>query len=258
MCGEIDSTPIMHGPPQASGNLSLRILLVNDEVAILQVIGELLRSWGHQVHTFVGCSEETAPNILQQALSLPFDLAIIDAVMPGLDGMELTELFHRISPSTYLISSDSGACLEISIAFMRRGVRVRPLLSPFSSGDLQEILQDAILERTPKTPDVGGLENPQSVSSLPRGFGKYQVCEDKRLYPRHCSWCSREIPARKSALVVRGLKKSHPRFCSEDCFRSWESIYWQRIAIGNLRLSLEEFRMEQKDITRQKHILQYR
>lgn len=86
-----------------------------------------------------------------------------------------------------------------------------------------------------------------------RNYGRFQIVEEIRSYVRHCTWCSREIPERKAALVVRGVYNRCPRFCSEDCFQNWESIYWQKVALSHLGLSREELKLEERYLRRQKY-----
>ena len=93
-----------------------------------------------------------------------------------------------------------------------------------------------------------------------RDYGRFRIVEVIRPYVRHCTWCSLEIPEGKVALVVDGLVKMAqyaPRFCSEDCFQNWESIYWQRVALSHLGLSKEERRFEERCLRRQKYFAKF-
>jgi len=107
-----------------------------------------------------------------------------------------------------------------------------------------------------------GVANEGDTSQAPlphtRDYGKFRIVEVIRPYMRNCTWCSLEIPEGKVALVVDGLVKMAqyaPRFCSEDCFQNWESIYWQRVALSHLGLSKEERKLEERCLRRQKYFL---
>jgi len=91
-----------------------------------------------------------------------------------------------------------------------------------------------------------------------RNYGRFQTGEDVRPYLRHCTWCSAEILQGEPALVVYGVGGRCPRFCSEDCFQGWESIYWQRLALSHLGLSREELKVEQRYLRHQKYFRQFR
>lgn len=61
-----------------------RVLLVDDEPAILDLLGELFAGWGYV--TEAATSGEQALALVQRRA---FDLAVLDIRMPGLDGLEL-------------------------------------------------------------------------------------------------------------------------------------------------------------------------
>jgi CheY-like chemotaxis protein len=247
-------------PDNMRAAVSLRILLVYVDIGTLQYMGRLLGSWGHRVHTFVGRSVEAVDRVLKAATGLRFDVAIIGTIMPGMGGTQLLESIHRVSPSTRLIGADCGPCVETSAELAKKGLKVQTLLLPFNHEDLQELLREAVLTRVQEI-EAESARNQKFEETDPpwsRDFVKFQVAEVKSLHPRHCSWCSQEISKEGSALVVFGLKNRSPRFCSKDCFQSWDSIYWQRIAIRNLGLSIEEFRSEERNLKRQRRFLQSR
>jgi two-component system alkaline phosphatase synthesis response regulator PhoP len=64
--------------------MSARILLVEDEKGIVQILTDLLESEGHLVET--AADGDTG---LQMACSKAFDLLILDVMLPGLSGLEI-------------------------------------------------------------------------------------------------------------------------------------------------------------------------
>lgn len=79
-----------------------KILVADDEPSILDVIIETLEQCGHEV---VGVSDGLqALNLLN---SLIFDLAILDVMMPKLDGYHLATKIHGLvhPPKVMIISS---------------------------------------------------------------------------------------------------------------------------------------------------------
>jgi CheY-like chemotaxis protein len=139
-----------HNPLQdACGGRTLKILVVDDEIAILECMARLLCSLGHNVHAFKSCSMGDALRIIETAAGAEFDVAIIDVIMPGLDGMQMIELIHRVSPSTGFISSDCGPCIEVSNELIKKGLLVLPLLRPFEPGGIERTLDDMISLRDP-------------------------------------------------------------------------------------------------------------
>jgi len=71
-----------------------KLLLVDDDPILLNLLGKLLRRSGHAV-TEANNGEEA----LAAAAREPFDLIITDVMMPGLDGYELTRRL-RAHPAT--------------------------------------------------------------------------------------------------------------------------------------------------------------
>ncbi len=94
-----------------------RVLVVDDEAAERITLGEVLRLEGFRV-TLAASGEE--------ALSLamkgpPFDVAILDLRLPGIDGIEVLENLHRQSPQTVVILITGYATLETAISALRKG-----------------------------------------------------------------------------------------------------------------------------------------
>lgn len=133
-----------------------------------------------------------------------------------------------------------------------------PLIEPFLLSNLSK------KESNDGQPYGSAAELEQSLKTVRpaptpvRNYGRFEIAEEIRPYLRHCTWCSKEIIKGDSALVVRGVTSRCPRFCSEDCFHSWESIYWQRVALGHLGLSKEELKVEERYLRRQKYFRRFR
>lgn len=72
-----------------------RIMLVDDEAQVVQVIGELLRSIGYQVSGWT-----SAPSALEHFQENPqgYDLMVTDLTMPHMTGVELSAEIKRIRP----------------------------------------------------------------------------------------------------------------------------------------------------------------
>jgi hypothetical protein len=116
---------------------------------------------------------------------------------------------------------------------------------PAAPGSITSPRTTAVSESQPKT------------NFAPVTYGPFTVAEETAGYERYCEWCSAKIGAKMPSVVVRSDGRHKTKFCSEECWQNWESIYWQRTALKRLQLTREAFRREQRLITRQKHFLGY-
>jgi len=60
--------------------------------------------------------------------------------MPGIDGVHLIGSLAPISPASFFIISDAGACIECATELKKKGIWVEPLLKPFERQELQTLL----------------------------------------------------------------------------------------------------------------------
>jgi CheY-like chemotaxis protein/anti-sigma regulatory factor (Ser/Thr protein kinase) len=77
-----------------------RILLVDDEVQVVQVTGEILQSLGYNI---VGRTSSEEALKLFSSSPHDFDMVITDLTMPGLTGLELSEGVKKVRPEIPII-----------------------------------------------------------------------------------------------------------------------------------------------------------
>jgi two-component system cell cycle sensor histidine kinase/response regulator CckA len=78
--------------------MATRVLVVDDEPVILDLVGRALSSRGYAVETALG-----ADQALAMANSSTFDLVLSDVVMPGMCGPELVKEIVRCFPATAVV-----------------------------------------------------------------------------------------------------------------------------------------------------------
>ncbi len=103
----------------------VRAIVVDDNEVNRGILGELLQGWGLGVST-VDCARAAIDAIeAQQARGAPFQLAIVDRHMPGMDGFALIEQLRRTPasapPAMLMLTSDRqfgdlARCRELGIA----------------------------------------------------------------------------------------------------------------------------------------------
>ncbi len=64
----------------------MRVLVVDDDVALVRVVQELLEEHGHTVYT-----ANDGPQALQQWEAQQPDIVLLDIMMPGMDGHEVCQ-----------------------------------------------------------------------------------------------------------------------------------------------------------------------
>ncbi len=119
----------------------LRILLVDDEVNMLETLGDILRSKGHAVSTATG-GLEALENLRGNA---PFDLIVTDLKMPGMDGMKLLERVKEEYPWTMFVMLTGYGTIKSAIDATRKGA-YNYILKPFNPDEILQIV-NRIVER---------------------------------------------------------------------------------------------------------------
>lgn len=77
-----------------------RILVIDDEPAILRFIGSCLRIFGYEVVTAT-CGEEALKLVEREKL----DIVLMDVIMPGMGGLELLEKLRTVSDIPVIVFS---------------------------------------------------------------------------------------------------------------------------------------------------------
>lgn len=115
-----------------SNHNTLDVYVVDDDVSVLRSTSRLLDSAGWKVEVF------TDPNeFLERAASLRPDVAVIDILMPKMNGLEVQTQLRQVSPSTRVIvltSKDDPATRSKAMeagasAFFVKGVDKKEFLA---------------------------------------------------------------------------------------------------------------------------------
>src|SRR5687768_2810530 len=83
-----------------------RVLLIDDSPVVLETVGELIESWGHQVTT-----AERADQGLAALESASFEVVVADVSMPGMNGLELLAVMRNrgLETPVIMLSADSDS-----------------------------------------------------------------------------------------------------------------------------------------------------
>ncbi len=128
--------PVLHRP-QADGPAptALRVLVVDDEEAVLSVLAEMLRGGGHHVTAALG-----GIAAIETLRGSTFDVVFTDLGMPEVTGWDLASIVKARRPEcAVVLVSGWGFQLEEEAAHSRGVDRV--MAKPFSFGDVETTLR---------------------------------------------------------------------------------------------------------------------
>ncbi|MGH8984396.1 MAG: response regulator transcription factor [Acidimicrobiia bacterium] len=142
MTGQPDNVTRPDGSPA-------RLLVVDDEEALVDLLGDALRFAGYEVHT-----AGTGFEALRRAADLRPDLMVLDVNLPDLDGFEVCHRLRRDGedvPVVFLTARDAPG--DLRAGFTRGGDDY--VTKPFSLEELNFRIQ-AVLRRTLRSQPVAG------------------------------------------------------------------------------------------------------
>ncbi len=122
--------------------MTSRILLVDDEEAIRNSLGEILRIEGYNV--VPAESGEAAVEVLKKEF---FDLVLLDIKMPGMDGLEVLRFINQSGIETKVILLTAHGSLESAIDALREGAHDY-ILKPANSNMILQSVERGLTERT--------------------------------------------------------------------------------------------------------------
>ncbi|MFU8856834.1 MAG: sigma-54-dependent transcriptional regulator, partial [Deferrisomatales bacterium] len=109
---------------------SARVLVVDDDRDLQENIQEILAGAGFGV-TLASRADE-ALEILRKE---PFDVVLLDLMMPGMGGMEALPLIRRQAPRSRVVMITAFATVQSAVEAMRRGAEDY-LVKPFRLDEL--------------------------------------------------------------------------------------------------------------------------
>lgn len=147
---------------------SRKILVIDDEVMVADVSRRALTQRGYQVHC--AYSGEQA---VELAMASRFDLAIVDAMLPGMSGLETFEAIKQTCPHIQGILLSGELTGDMAIDAMDKGF-IRVLAKPVRSGDLMRAVQGALAESFLQEENIGLLKQIEKMRGL---FEQYMAPE---------------------------------------------------------------------------------
>src|SRR5207253_1450346 len=117
------------------------ILVVDDEEIMREILETLLTRDGYDVRLASSGAEG-----LEMARAMPFDAAIVDIMMPGLDGIATLDELKRIDDDLAVIIITAYASVESAISAMKTGA-FDYITKPFKNDEVLVVVRNAMERR---------------------------------------------------------------------------------------------------------------
>jgi two-component system response regulator PilR (NtrC family) len=117
------------------------ILVVDDEEIMREILEALLGREGYEVRLATSGAQA-----LEIARSVPVDAAIVDVMMPEMDGLAVLDEIKKLDEDVPVIMITAFASVETAIAAMKRGA-FDYITKPFKNDEVLVVLQNAVERR---------------------------------------------------------------------------------------------------------------
>jgi signal transduction histidine kinase len=119
----------------------MQVLVIDDELGIREGCRRVLTSNGFGVET-----AENGPAGLHKLREGPFDIVLIDAMMPGMGGLEVLQQARTIAPECICIIITGYATVELAVQAIREGADDF-ITKPFSAELLLQVISREVEHR---------------------------------------------------------------------------------------------------------------
>ena len=170
-----------------------RILVVDDESSLRQMMDVLLRRLGHDVQLASGVAE--ASELITSGVG-PFDLIMTDLMMADGNGLQVLDHARRVSENTQVLLVTAHGSVETAVEAMRRGA-YGYLEKPLSVATARAVVEKALEKRAL-------LKDNAALRTLTRGL----TSESSPLIGRSAPFLAamefvkRAAPTRASVLIT--------------------------------------------------------
>ena len=167
-----------------------RLLIVDDEPRIGQVLSLLAKRWGYEVQTASNGNE--AIKILEDFRA---EVVLSDLKMPGMDGEQLLREIKKQYPQTIVIMMTAHATVKSAVEAMKAGA-YDYIMKPFDNDELRVIIERAVEHRTLIN------ENKSLRAELGVRFQPSSIIGDSEPMKRVLDMIDRVGPTKATALIT--------------------------------------------------------
>lgn len=122
--------------------MKIRVLLVDDEHEFLDVLAERLQNRGFSVSKAL-----TGDQALERIMREDIDVAVVDVLMPGRDGIEILKEIKAARPLVEVIMFTGNATVQTAVEGMKLGA-YDYLMKPTESKELIEKIVKAFIRKS--------------------------------------------------------------------------------------------------------------
>ncbi len=165
------------------------ILVVDDEPLIRDTLAEYLTQEGFAVET---CAD--GEKAITRVSETRFAVVLCDVQLPGLDGLELLDQLHRVSPETFVLMMTAYATVENAVEAFHRGAHdylMKPLLLSEVLNKIRRVIAYGELYR----------ENQELRRELSRRFDEDQIVGTSPGLIRVLELATKVAPTRSTVLI---------------------------------------------------------
>jgi DNA-binding NtrC family response regulator len=174
---------------QRSTSNPARILVVDDEPLIRDTLAEYLQGEGFAVRACASGEEA-----LEAARRHPFDIALCDVNLPGIDGIELLQRLLQVNAETFVLLITAYATVENAVEAFQRGAQdylMKPIILDEVLGKVRRLLKLRDLHR----------ENQWLRRELSRETDEEAVIGRSRAMQRVFELARKVAPTRSTVLI---------------------------------------------------------
>jgi two-component system, OmpR family, response regulator CpxR len=150
--------------------LAVRILLIDDDVELCSLLAEFLAREGFDMEC-----EHSGPRGLERARAGGYDLAILDVMLPGMDGFAILRELRKTSRVPVLMLTARGEDVDRIVGLEMGADDYLP--KPFNPRELAARIRAILRRYEPRTAEPGGRLNVNAVTLDP---GTREVWEGGR------------------------------------------------------------------------------
>jgi DNA-binding response OmpR family regulator len=146
-----------------------RILLVEDEHNMVVLLTDRLVASGYDV-----TSATTGPKAVEMALGRPFDLLLLDILLPGQDGLSVCRELRRRGVTTPILMLTALGEIVDKVVGLRTGADDY-LTKPFEAVELLARIEALLRRASPLGPGLVGIPDPYRFGDVEVRFREVEV-----------------------------------------------------------------------------------